>query len=94
MKCKGSFTSARTRSRVRTNGMLFVFMASILWVSPVFSQSAVNGAQLFTAATAQSGQGCPAPALPNVNQLALLRWYGANTVTNVVTGGGPRRHRL
>src|SRR5580704_12350439 len=85
MKSEKLLTSASTRPRMRTNRIPFVFMASVLWVPSVCAQSADNSIAIRT----QSAQGCPLPALPNANQVALLRWYRANVVTDFVTGGGP-----
>src|SRR5499426_1420819 len=57
-----------------------VLLPTIFWVSSLAAQSPLNGS--FPGA-------CPLPTLPNVNQLALLRWYGANTVNTIPTGGSP-----
>jgi hypothetical protein len=62
-------------------------MFLFFWVSSTFAQAgAIGGAAVVPA---QSGAQCQLPALPNANQLALLRWYGANTVNNIPTGGSP-----
>ena len=47
--------------------------------------SPVSGQQ----ASVRTNSGVCSTALPNVNQLALLRWYGANMVTHFPTGGAP-----
>src|SRR5271166_6946625 len=38
--------------------------------------------------TTPDGTSCAATALPNANQLALLRWYGANVTASFSVGGG------
>src|SRR6266566_5888143 len=67
---------------MRTYPKVFILFVLVFSASSLFAQSI----------TAPSGEGCvnPAfPALPNANQLALLRWYGANTVSTFPTGGAP-----
>ena len=38
---------------------------------------------------APDGTNCAATAVSNPNQLALLRWYGANVTASFLVGGGP-----
>src|SRR5213082_2157619 len=40
-------------------------------------------------AVVRTSSGVCSTELPNANQLALLRWYGANVVTRIRTGGAP-----
>src|ERR1700751_3132137 len=57
-----------------------VLLPVVFWAFSLAGQSTLNGS-LPTP--------CPLPTLPNANQLALLRWYGANVTANFATGGGP-----
>src|SRR5215467_1179657 len=57
-----------------------VLSLAVFWASSLGAQSPLGGS--FPGA-------CPLPTLPNVNQLALLRWYDANTVNTIPTGGSP-----
>ncbi len=65
---------------MRLRHVLGVLLSVIFWTSSVTAQSPLSGS--FPAP-------CPLPTLPNANQLALLRWYGANTVNTFATGGSP-----
>lgn len=59
-----------------------VFLVTLMGCAALLSgQSSV--------ASSQEREGCHVSALPNVNQLALLRWYGANVVTTFMIGGRP-----
>jgi hypothetical protein len=67
---------------MRTCRNFFILMILIFSASCGFAQSFAP----------PSAVGCASPALaplPNVNQLALLRWYGANTVNTFPTSGAP-----
>ena len=67
---------------MRTYRNLFILLVLVFSASPEFAQSLAI----------PSAEGCASRALapvPNVDQLALLRWYGANTVSTFPTGGGP-----
>ena len=62
----------------------------LMWVaSLLFGQSGITGGIGASVTPPQVGDICHASAVPNVNQLALLRWYGANVVTTFATGGRP-----
>jgi hypothetical protein len=64
---------------------------TILLASPAARSQAVSGAIPGDTGSAgmHSENQCENRGLPNANQLALLRWYSANTVTNVQIGGHP-----
>ena len=72
---------------MRTYRSFFILLVLVFSASLAFAQSASIPAE----------PGCASPALaplPNPSQLALLRWYGANTVSTFPTGGGPNWHNF
>jgi hypothetical protein len=62
-----------------------VLLLVIVWACSLAAQSPLSGS--FPAA-------CPLPTLPNVNQLALLRWYDANVVNTLFYRGPPQWPRF
>lgn len=64
--------------------LLLMWSASLL-----FGQSSITGGNGASVTPPHGGDSCHASAVPNVNQLALLRWYGANVVNTFATGGRP-----
>jgi hypothetical protein len=65
---------------MRTDRVCSLLVVLGFCVSSMFAQSVATS----------SAEGCKEdPNLPNVNQLALLRWYGANVVTSFSLGGAP-----
>jgi hypothetical protein len=72
---------------MRTDRLCFAVLFFAFCVSSMFAQSAAMGGAANS--TPQAAKQCQEAALPNANQLALLRWYGANTVNTIPTGGAP-----
>ena len=64
---------------MRTSRIVMSFAATSVLAFPLFGQNSA----------AAGSPGCPVAAIPNVNQLALLKWFNANVSASFPSGDSP-----
>ena len=64
---------------MRTSRIVTSFAATSVLAFPLFGQNSA----------AAGSPGCPVAAIPNVNQLALLKWFNANVSASFPSGDSP-----
>src|SRR5271157_3861534 len=77
---------------MKTDRFCIVFLACVFCVSSMLAQIARNDVDPTSSGETVAGQSLgfyQIPSPPNVNQLALLRWYSANVTTMFSLGSGP-----
>lgn len=66
-----------------------VFSLLMMWCASLLFAQSTSTDTTGASVPPQPPALCNASTVPNVNQLALLRWYGANVVSTFVIGGRP-----